>query len=293
MGKAAAALSSWRLFSSQESKEDDAKRYYEKATVQFKAAENYGQAAKAYRCWADLCKSRPSSSSPMEIGMLLDGCGKMSAAAGDTGSAILAYQDGAAAYEEGNQPLKAAALYEEVAKLATSTQEQEVAYYSANRLYTQKGAKVSASRCLRECAMVKVAAKDYMGAAELFDFLGREALEDRCDRSGAFRIFFQALLCLLAQLGLCTTEPSIRPPGEVLDELRERFDLYQQLDTNFTVRCREHMCISALLNALTNGDAELYDATVKEFVAVCPQEGPQRAMLAAGKAAASLQLSIL
>lgn len=290
--KAEEHLNSWNFFKSSSEKNEKATDYYEKAANAYKMESDF---EKAGACFEKAAKLSLKSSSELK----------------DMDAARL-YEEGARMYVNGNQNEKAKELFVEAGEAlirggkraggafenafvnASDMNEKRELFQRAIKCHRESGSKVGATMLLTKMAVMEVEAMAFDRALELFDQLGRDALEDSVTRTGAFRILFRALLANLAQLGgHQQPNPVLLPPSEILVQLRKRFEVYQALDTQFNKKCREHMLITELLAALEARDEDAYDAAVKSFRKVCVVEASDQLMLQEGKGGLSLGTAIL
>lgn len=123
---------------------------------------------------------------------------------------------------------------------------------------------------------MKALAGQYGQARMAYENLARSALEDRLARGNARKLFFSALLAHIASM---TTNTLMEDAG-VLQQL---FDTYQDLDTQFNVHTREHMVITALLDAIMSDNSDMYDDAIRQYDDICPLDKLRRAMLDKGR----------
>lgn len=282
MKKGDDTLNSWNIFKSNNTKCEEARDYYEKAAVQYKSNSVFDKAGEAYERIGAMVLKIPSELKDMDYARAMEDAGKMYVNAQNAEKAKAMFVEAAEAYSRTGKR-GAAGAFEAAADACTDRNEKKELLLRAYGSHREKGSKVSATSILTKVAFCDVQGYAFQSAMDLFDQLGREALEDSLTRVSAFRVLFLALLANLAQLGGHQQPPLSVSPAEVLESLRQRFQLYQQLDTNFTKNCREHMLITELLQAIDTCSVEAYDAAVKSFRRVCPLEAPQQLMLKEGR----------
>lgn len=282
MKKGDDALNSWNIFKSNNSKYEEARDYYEKAAVQYKSNSVFDKAGEAYERFAAMVAKIPGEMKDIDYARGMEDAGKMYLNAHKKEKAKAMFVEAAEAYGRTGKR-GAATAFEAAADACEDRNEKKELLLRAYASHREKGSKVSATSILTKVAFCDVQGYAFQSAMDLFDQLGRDALDDSLTRVSAFRTLFLALLANLAQLGGHQQPALSVSPGEVLANLRQRFSLYQQLDTNFTKNCREHMLITEILQAIDAGSVEAYDAAVKSFRKVCPIEAPQQLMLKEGR----------
>lgn len=292
MKKAEKALNQWSLFQSSSAKYEKAQECYEKAVTQYKANGCFEKAGHAMESVASMAEKLASDRLENFLGKHYEDAAKCYENANLPEKSKLMYIKAAEIYQRGGK--RAGPAFEQAAGQASDLTERKELLMRAYNSHLQQSSKVSAALALRKLALCEVESHGFDNAMELFDQLGREALDDSTTRSGAFRILFLALLANLAQLGSWhQSHPGSGSKRDILDRLAQRFQLYQQLDSQFNQHCREHMLITALLQALEGGDAEAYDAAVKSYRSVCPLEKPLQLMLDEGKGGLALGATVL
>lgn len=290
--KAEEHLKSWNFFKSSSEKNEKAVEYYEKAANAYKMESNFEKSGTCFEKAARLSAKSSSELKDMDMARFFEEGGKMFANANENEKAKELYLEAGEALNRGGK--RAGGAFEQAALLATDISEKRELFQRAVKCHRESGSKVSATILLNKLALMEVEAMAFDKALELFEQLGRDALEDSVTRTGAFRILFRALLANLAQLG-GHQQPNPVPysRGEILTQLRQRFEAYQMLDIQFNKNCREHMLMTELLAALEGGDEEGYDAAVKSFRKVCVMEAPEQLMLREGKGGFSVETAVL
>ncbi|EPY33412.1 alpha-soluble NSF attachment protein [Strigomonas culicis] len=147
----------------------------------------------------------------------------------------------------------------------------------AAKYYRTSGSKVTATEIVQKMADAKARSGDYAAAQQQFDQLARDALDDPLSRGNARKLFFSALL---AQLAGMTPDTLM----EAVGVLEETFNEYQELDVQFNVHTREHMLITALIDALQEENVEGFEEAVCEYDNICPLDATRQKMLTKAKA---------
>lgn len=290
--KAEEHLNSWNFFKSSSDKTEKGIDYYEKAGNAYKMDSMFEKAGNCFEKVALLSEKTSSSLKDADMARNFEEAGKMFSNAGQNEKGKEMFMAAGEALSRSGK--RAGASFEQAAVLAVDVSEKRALFQRALQAHRESGSKVSATMALNKIANMEVEAMAFDKALELFDQLGREALEDTASRTGAFRILFRALLANLAQLGgHQQPNPVSCAPSEILEQLRQRFEAYQMLDTQFNHRCREHVLMTELLAALDARDEAAYDLAVKDYRKVCVVEAPEQLMLNEGKGGLSLATALL
>ncbi|KPI90125.1 hypothetical protein ABL78_0770 [Leptomonas seymouri] len=263
---------SW--FSSNDSKIDGAHDNFMQAATQYKAAGNFAKAAEAYKRASEMSNKNKSEG---DQAVEMEEAAKAYVKAGDAKSAAALLREVVDLYDKAQKYTNAAKA---CAALGDITMGDEAMRWlqQAVRYYRNQGAKVTASEIVLKMADLKARSGDYAGAQQIYDQCAREALEDRVARGNARKLFFTALLCQIAQM----TSTSLMEDVGVVEE---RFQEYQELDTQFNMHTREHMLMTDLIAAIQGEDASAFDEAVREYDTICPLDNMRERMILKGKQA--------
>lgn len=265
-------LKKFSLFSSNDDKVDKAHEKFQQAATQYKAAGNFAKAAGAYHRAAEMSQK---SKNEGEMCIEMEEAAKAYVKAGDINSAVSHYKQVVDIYDKGQKHVNAAKA---CVALGEITQGNEAMQWlqRAVKYYKTQGSKVTATEIVEKMANVKANGGDYAGAREIYDELARDALDDRVSRGNARKLFFSSLLAQIA----CMTNATLM---EDVGVLQERFEEYQELDTQFNQNTREHMLISALIDAMQAEDPDAYEEAVQEYDSIVPLDPVRQKMLLKGK----------
>ncbi|KAK7202000.1 SNAP protein [Novymonas esmeraldas] len=274
MAEAEKKLKKHSWFSSSDAKVDGAHDAFMQAATQYKAAGNFAKVAQAYKRASEMSQKNKSEG---DQAVEMEEAAKAYVKAGDAKSAAALLKDVVDMYDKAQKYTNAAKA---CAALGDITMGDEAMRWlqQAVRYFRNQGAKVTASEIVLKMADVKARSGDYAGAQQIYDQLAREALEDRVARGNARKLFFTSLLCQLALM----TAASIMEDVGVLEE---RFQEYQELDTQFNVNTREFMVITDVIAAIQSEDAEMFDEAVRDYDSICPLDDMREKMILKGKQA--------
>lgn len=272
MAEGEKGLKKFSLFSSGDDKTDKAHEKFLQAATQYKASGNFTKVAKAYCRAADMSQKNKNEG---EMCIEMEEAGKAYVKAGDIKDAIAHFRQVVDIYDK-NQKLVMAAKV--CTALGDITQGAEAMQWlqRAVKYYKAQGSKVTANEIVEKMGDVKARGGDYAGAREVYDELGREALDDRVARGNARKLFFSALLAQIASMTSATLM-------EDVGVLQERFEDYQELDTQFNENTREHMLIAAIIEAIQNEDPDAYEREVQEYDSIVPLDPTREKMVLKGK----------
>ncbi|GET91632.1 soluble n-ethylmaleimide sensitive factor, putative [Leishmania tarentolae] len=282
MAEAEKQLKKRSWFSSSDMKIDEAHDKLLQAATQYKAAGNFVKVAQAYRRASEMSlKNKNESDQAVEM----EEAAKAYVKAGDAKSAAALLRDVVDMYDKAQKYTNAAKA---CATLGDLTMGDEAMRWlqQAVRYFRNQGAKVSASEIVLKMADMKARSGDYAGAQQIYEHLARDALEDRVARGNARKLFFTALLC---QLALTTPESLM----EDVDVLQERFQEYQELDTQLNMNTREHMFMTDVIAAIQGEDTVMFDEAVREYDSICPLDDLREKMILKGKQALRKRISDL
>lgn len=269
------SLKKFSLFGGGGDKADAARDKFIQAGTQYKAAGNFAKAANAYKRAADMSAK---SKNDMDQACDLEEAGKAAVKAEDVASAKAYYTEAVDIYDKLQKYNNAAKACSTMGELMSGP--EALAWLEkASKYYRTQGSKVTASEVVLKMADAKARGGDYEGAFEMYDQMGRDALDDRLSRANARKLFFTALLTRIARL---TPQSSFL---EEMDQLEEQFQEYQDLDSQFNHNTREHMLIAQLIDAIRSEDLAGYDEAVKEFDSIVPLDDMRQKMLLKGKSA--------
>lgn len=282
MAEAEKQLKKRSWFSSSDTKVDEAHDTFLQAATQYKAAGNFAKVAQAYKRASEMSlKNKNESDQAVEM----EEAAKAYVKAGDAKSAAALLRDVVDMYDKAQKYTNAAKV---CAVLGDITVGEEAMRWlqQAVRYFRNQGAKVTAAEIVLKMADMKARSGDYAGAQQIYDHLAREALEDRVARGNARKLFFTTLLC---QLALMTPESLM----EDVDLLEERFQEYQELDTQFNMNTREHMFMTDVIAAIQGEDTAMFDEAVREYDSICPLDDLREKMILKGKQALRERISDL
>lgn len=265
-------LKKFSFFSSSDDKVDKAHEKFLQAATQYKASGSFAKAASAYRRAADMSQK---SKNEGEMCVELEEAGKACVKAGDVNSAVELYKQAVEIYEKNQKLVNAAKVCVAIGEIAQGSEAMQW-LQRAVRYYKTQGSKVTATEIVEKMADVKAKSGDYEGAREMYDELARDALDDRVSRGNARKLLFSSLLAQIAGMTSATLM-------EDVGVLQERFEDYQELDTQFNRNTREHMLISALIEAIQSEDIGAYEAAVQEYDSIVPLDPCREKMLLKGK----------
>ncbi|KAH9578617.1 hypothetical protein LSM04_000835 [Trypanosoma melophagium] len=268
------SLKKFSLFSFGEDKSERAREKFLQAATQFKSISDFAKAANAYKRAADMSEK---SKNEMDMIIDLEEAARCYVKAKDTPTAARMYSRVVDYYDKNQQPHRAGKVCMSLSEI-TPVPEAMGWLERASKYYESQGSKVTASEVTLKMADVKARSGDYEGAREIYDRLARAALDDRVSRGGARKLFFTALLAQLASF----KSDSIM---EDLEVLRDRFEEYQDLDTQFNELTREHMLIKAVIEAIEDESVENMEAAVMEYDNICPLDELRESMLLRAKTA--------
>lgn len=266
-------LAKFALFTSNEEKFEKARDRFLQAATMYKASSAWDKAANAYMRASDM-----SSKNKQEMDY-----------ADDRYNAALMYQkipDSRALgllqevvdiYDKNGKFANAAKICVAIAE-QPGTEDSVEWFEKAMRYYKNEGSKVVATDIVLRIAQFYINKGDYGSAESIYDRTAKEYLDDRNSRGGARKVFFNALLCKIADL----TASNLT---EGTSALRDKFQEYQELDTQFTEHTREHMLILAICDALEAGDVDAYSEAVADYDNICPLDDVKTKMLLRGKQA--------
>lgn len=264
-------LTKFAPFTSNDEKCEKARDKFLQAATQYKASQNFLRAASAYQRASDM-----STKTKCESDFISDceEAAKCFRKAGDDRATDLFMR--VIEMFDKNQKYSQAAKY--CVQVAEGCSGREAAEWlnKAARYYRNEGSKVTANEVVIKMAELHIKNGEYDEARLVFDKQGRDALDDRISRGGARKLFFTALLCQIAQLNGANITEGIA-------ELQERFQEYQDLDSQFNELTREHMLVKAVIEAFEEQDLEKLDDAVSEYDNICPLDDKKMKMLLKAK----------
>lgn len=266
-------LTKFAPFTSNDEKCEKARDKFIQAATQYKAAGNFLRAASAYQRASDMSQKTNCESDFISD---CEEAGKCFKKANDSRSTDLFMR--VVDMFDKNQKYSQAAKY--CVQIAETMSGQEAINWlnKASKYYRSERSTVTANEVVVKMAEIHIKNGNYDDARSIYEKLAKEALDDRLQRGGARKLFFQALLCQIADI----TGSNI---SEGVNELQERFQEYQDLDTQFNEHTREHMLILALIEAFENQEIEKYDDALQDYDSICPLNDKQMKMLLRGKQA--------
>jgi len=148
----------------------------------------------------------------------------------------------------------------------------------AMQYYRNEGSRATANDIRLKLAERKALNGQLEEARVEFEALGREALDAGITRGSAHKLFFMALLCVVGAL----KRDNLLEQGEIL---RQHFDDYTTLDTQFNEYTREHILVTGILRALEEGDVDVFSDAVQEFSDIGTVDALKARLLVQGKQA--------
>jgi alpha-soluble NSF attachment protein len=266
-------LTKFAPFTSSDEKAEKARDKFLQAATQYKAAGNFLRAATAYQRASDMAQQTNCESDFISDCEEAAKCFKK---ANDSRSTDL-FMRVVDMFDKNQKYSQAAKYCVQIAE--TMTGPEAVSWLNkAQKYYRNDRSTVTANEVVLKMAELHVRSGDYDEARSVYEKLAREALDDRLQRGGARKLFFNALLCQIAEMNGSNI-------SEGVNELQERFQEYQDLDTQFSDLTREHMLIHALIDAIENQDIDKYDDALHDYDTICPLNDKQMKMLLRGKQA--------
>ncbi|RNF10965.1 putative SNAP protein [Trypanosoma rangeli] len=251
---------------------ESARDKFKQAATHYKACNNYTKAAKAYERAADMSRAYKDE---VDETTDLEDAAMCYVKTNDKKTAAALYTLVLGQYEKNQMHIKAAKICVSLSEITEGT--APITWLEKAAVYYQmQGSRASADGLRQKVAETKARLGDYKGARELYEQLARDTLNDAVLRSAARKLFFMALLTQLATF----TGESIM---EDVTELRERFDEYQELDTQFDHLTREHMLVSAIIEAIQEESVEKMDAAIMDYDKICVLDELKEKMLTRAK----------
>ncbi|KAF5222941.1 hypothetical protein ECC02_004027 [Trypanosoma cruzi] len=244
------------------------------AATQYKACSNYAKAAKAYERAAEMSMA---SKNEVDVTAELEDAARCHVKANNKDAATRLYTQVAEYYERNQMHIRAAKTCVSLSEI-TEGSAQIKWLEKASTYYRMQGSRVSADELIQKVAEAKARMGDYKGAHGLYEKLARETLNDAVMRGGARRLFFMALLTQLAGI---TRENFM----EDLAALRERFEEYQDLDTQFDHLTREHMLVQGVIEAMEVESVEKMEEAIADYDNICVLDELKEKMLLRAKRA--------
>lgn len=266
-------LKKFSLFGSKTEKAENARELFVQAATNFKASQNFGRAAQAYERAAEMAEQAKS-----EIDYIQDcqDAAAMLQKAGDRRATEMLTRV-IDLYDKQGKYTNAAKLCVTLADDDHTKKEDKIAIYQrAIKYYKTTNSRASIAELTQKIAEVNISNNDYSSARVTFQKLGEEALDDRLSRGMARKYFFMSLLCDLASIA----GHSI---SEGIENLKERFENFQDLDNQFTEHTREFMLIRDVIAAMEEGSIEAFEDAVTEYDNICPLDSVKAKMLLRGK----------
>jgi alpha-soluble NSF attachment protein len=278
-------MSGFSLFSSGEEKREKAHALLLQAATIFKANANFVSAGMTYKRAADIAKKNNDDisygddmSNAMAMMLKCDNYGEAS----KMGTEIVDYYDKTGKYSIAARICMQLGEYKpESAGLRTSDEVRtgtEQWLLKAMTYYRNEGSRATANDIRLKLAERKALNGDLEGAKAEFEALGTESIDAGLTRGMAHKHFFMALLCLVGSL-----KPSnLMEQGEIL---RQEFEKYTEMDTQFSEYTREHMLITGILRAVDETDVEVFEDAVHEFSEIGAVDQLKARLLVQGKQA--------
>lgn len=163
--------------------------------------------------------------------------------------------------------------------------EQETYLEKAMTLYRNEGSLSIASGIHIKILESRALNGDYLFAADGFEKIGSQYLDNNLLQGAAKRYFFLSLLCQIAMLN----------PENITEQtlmIRSKFEKIMELDTQFNKYTQEYILISNLLTAFDNMDIDEYERAQREYSNICAVDTLKAGMLLLGKNALKKALDI-
>ncbi|KAG8345188.1 putative SNAP protein [Trypanosoma vivax] len=264
---------------------DNSDKAHEKliqAATQYRALGDFHNAAEVLRRAAKLSKENGNEAESITNA---EDAARCFVKANETASAIPLYETVVDFYDRNKQPQKAAKVCTSISEITPHDQSVEW-LKRAHKYHEQQGSRVHATDVLRTMAELKVKAGDFMGACDLYQQLAKKALDDRVSRPIARNFLFMSLLAYLATF----TRESIR---EKAAELRERFEMCQDLEPQFNEHTREYMLIRSVIEAMEEENVETMTTAIDDYKLVCTWDSLKESMLTRAQTALSARVNSL
>jgi alpha-soluble NSF attachment protein len=118
----------------------------------------------------------------------------------------------------------------------------------------------------------KVETMNFFQAANDYENYASKCLDSRLQRGSARKYFFLSLLCHMASI-------SKTDMMESTERLKETFEKYKELDTQFNEFTREYMFIDESIIALENEDLDKFESACFEYDEICPIDKQRKILL--------------
>lgn len=271
---------SWKSFFSGGG-DDKAHDLFIQATTQYKVSGNYAKVAQAYQRAAEISGKEQNWA---EMAEELNGAAKALATSGDVGGALSIYAKVVSEHDHAQRYRDAAKAAEAAGDLPSG---EAVAWLErAMKFRRLAGEKASTQILAGKIAESKARTGDYPGAQQAFEELARVDMDDPCLRCHARSHFFMALLAQIAQM----------TPGSLMEDvgvLEEFFGEYQELEPQFNKHTREHMVITAVIEAIHAEDPSAYQSAVDEYDSIVSMDAVKKSMILKGKQAVMVRIQDL
>ncbi|CCW67754.1 unnamed protein product [Phytomonas sp. Hart1] len=271
-----------RFFIFKSDKTDSAHDKFIQATTQYKAAGVFSKAAVAFKRAADTSEMNGDERG---IALELEESAKMYLKANDTKSAVTLYKRVFEIHNKNQSSINAAKVCAAIGEI-TEGDEAMMWLDKAAKYYRSQGSKVMSSEVLLKIADSKAQSGDYKSARDIYEEQALAALDDRASRCNARYLFFNALLAQIATM----KEISLMDDVEVL---KEQFEKYQELETQFNSLTRQHMVITDLIKAIQSENVDAYEDAIREYDNICPLNSMQKDMVLIGKKVLDLHVNDL
>lgn len=251
--KAVKRLNSFAIFNKQ-AKFEDAKELFCAAAVQFKLTRNFVAAADAYVQAAECCLKLDSAFEADNLYVQAAKCCKNSSEKSGLQDAIRYLKIVSKSQLSNNKFSSAAKTMKEIAEIYESLDEFSnavAAYEDAAKYYQAEDSPTTANQCLLKVAdIISVKMEDFRRAAQLYEKVAIDSMDNTLTKWSVKDYFFKALLCQLAVLDASGT--------------RLALDKYKDLNVQFG-GSRECKFIEAITEAFAENDIDKFTDVVYEF----------------------------
>jgi alpha-soluble NSF attachment protein len=142
----------------------------------------------------------------------------------------------------------------------------------AIKYYKNIGYETIANEITLKLTEAKVENNDFFQAANDYEKIANWCLDSRLQRGSARKYFFLSLLCHMATI----LKTDII---ESTERLKEMFEKYKELDTQFNEYTREYMLIDESIIALENDDLDKFELACFEYDEICPIDKQKKILL--------------
>eukprot|EP01006_Ploeotia_vitrea_P062851 TRINITY_DN84525_c0_g1_i1.p1 TRINITY_DN84525_c0_g1~~TRINITY_DN84525_c0_g1_i1.p1 ORF type:complete len:294 (+),score=51.34 TRINITY_DN84525_c0_g1_i1:36-884(+) len=267
MQKGEAALKKFTLFGNKHEKAVD---FFESAANKYKQAQEWEAAAGAFLRAADMHKKLDQKSEVVEAqnhaASMYRKCDPPKAA--DCLVDVWAYYDQSGKYARSAKiALEIAELYE---KLPGKTAEAIQWFQTAVDNYKNEGSMVTANQAKMKIVHYKAQQEEYDDAVNMLEEIITDYLDNNTNRMAVKNLLALSCMCLMAK-------------GMEADDLRSKFEGYQDLDAQFNNSTYEYRLIEGCIDAIEEGDVGKFQDSQDKYEDICTLEQLQTKLLLRAK----------